>query len=270
MGGLPSGAFVQIADELHVATPEFALLTATRTVSFERCLLLATELCGTYSPYKAPAAIAHALQGTVRSGRIPRLDGWEPCCSAGGGLSGLWSRPALTTPDSLAYMADQVAGARGSAILRKMAEHTTAGAASPFESKAGLMLGLPRSMGGMGLDGMRFNECVDLSRDARALAGRNRCYCDLYWDDGLDVECQSALIHNNERSYLSDSNRIAALSVMGVRVLPLTYDQLVDQRKFDAFAWTVAKLRGIELRPKTKRQLAAATRLREELFRGGE
>ena len=151
-------------------------------------------------------------------------------------------------------------------MLRKVAANVIAGAASPFEGKAALMLGLPRSLGGMGFDGVKLNERVELSKDARALAGKSRCYCDLYWDDGLDVECQSALIHDNRQSFLSDSNRIAALSVMGVRVLPLTYDQLSNPRKFDAFATTVAKLREIKLRPKTDRQLRAANRLREELF----
>lgn len=130
-----------------------------------------------------------------------------------------------------------------------------------------MLLGLPRQYGGEGYTEFSYNKRIDLSPHARALAQRSHCYCDLYWDDGVDVECQSAIVHNKETSFLSDSDRTTALKYMGIDVIPVTYGQLADEHRFDALSATIAKVRGKRTRPKTARHVTAAKELRKDLFR---
>ena len=163
-------------------------------------------------------------------------------------------------------MADEAAGKPGCATLRQAAELVIPNAASPFETQAGILLGFSRRRGGEGFEGLTHNEKIELSRDARLIAGRECCYCDLYWPCGLDVECQSAQYHDNMEGLLSDSDRTAALSLMGVNVLPLTYDGLKDEKRFAAFSSAVAQALGVEQKPRTATQLKAMKRLRSEVF----
>ena len=93
------------------------------------------------------------------------------------------------------------------------------------------------------------------------------CYCDLYWDEGLDLECQSKLSHATGEGYLSDADRAAALELMGVTVLPATYAQLTTEERVEALSKLVAEKRGIAWRPKTEREREAGRRLRGEVLR---
>ena len=140
---------------------------------------------------------------------------------------------------------------RGCERLRVAASLVKPDAASPFEARAGILLGLPRQHGGEGHAGLSFNKRINLSSKAKTLAHRSFCLCDLYWEEGLDVECQSTLVHNKANSFLSDSDRTTALRNMGIDVLPLTYDQLKSEARFAAFSETVANIRGKRLKPKT-------------------
>ena len=139
-------------------------------------------------------------------------------------------------------------------------------AASPFETQAGVLLGFSRRRGGEGYGDFTFNEKIELSSSAKLLAQRGHCVCDLYWGDGLDVECQSAMFHEDGVSFLSDSDRTAALRVEGIDVLPLTYAQMRDPDRFKAFSYAVARALGRPWRDKTQVQKAATQRLREEVL----
>ncbi len=140
------------------------------------------------------------------------------------------------------------------------------GAASPFEAQAGVILGFSRRLGGEGHAGFAHNRRIVLSREARALAQRASCYCDLYWDEGWILECQSKLARNRE-GYLSDADRAAALELMGVTVLPATYAQLTTEERVEALSKLVAEKRGIAWRPKTEREREVGRRLRGEVLR---
>ena len=151
-------------------------------------------------------------------------------------------RPPLLVPPDVARLVEDVGRLRGKRRLAEAAALVVSGAASPFEAQTGILLGLERGRGGEGYGGLTHSHKVDLSESARRLAGRSCCYCDLYWEDGLDVECQSTMYHDNERSWLSDAERSAALSLMGIGVLPVTSAQVFSQRRFEAFSRAVAAL----------------------------
>lgn len=265
-GGLPFEATSDVTDDLGITTPAFTMVQMAAQAGFTRTLLLASELCGSYAVYPAPEPIRSLLQRIASRGRLKSFQGWRPCMDGEGRVTDLWQRDPLTTPEELGAMAAAAEGHRGAATLRKVAEAVVPLAASPFETQAGLLLSLPRRLGGEGFDGLSHNEKVELSRDAKLVGQRQCCYCDIYWPDGLDVECQSAQYHDNLDGFLSDAERAAALQLMGVNVLPLTNAQLTDPYRFDAFCDAVALARGIKRKPRTESQNHATEQLRSEIL----
>lgn len=257
---IPPGAFIQVAESVRVATPEFALLQLAKRLGLNKCLLIASGLCGTYAEYRAPRALERHLAHASQEG------GWRPYL-IGGKLQTLWQREPLATPESIRRMATLASHARGAGKLARVSELVFPGAASPFESKAGLILGLPTGLGGYGHEDMTHNKQVLLRAGSQRLSEKRCCFCDLYWEEGVDVECQSQMAHENESSFLSDSERAAALLNEGIAVLPLTYAQLSDRSRLDEFAQVLAKLRGIAPKSSSNRQLQKADALFNDLLR---
>lgn len=264
---LPFGATVQIAESVHVATPAFALLQIAARASLATTIMLAAELCGSFTVYEPPTALLKTLQTMERSKQLPAIGGWRPFVNQHQVLTGLWSRPPLLSPDDLETMAATCEAQRGRKRLQRAAQLVLPNAASPFEVQASMLLGLPRHLGGEGHSGLALNKKITLSADAQTLAQREHCYCDLYWDEGLDLECQSAMAHDREASFLSDSDRTAALRCMGIDVLPVTFSQVSCQERFDALSRTIASMRGRKLTPKTAAQRKRAIELHSEVLR---
>ncbi len=265
---LPPGSTVAITEDISVVTPEFALLQLAATTPLNSCLMIASELFGNYSSYEAPCSFANWFESRVSTvgGRslLQGLDGWSPC-AIGGKLYDLWKRPALVTAESLKATVAHCDSSRGCARALKITELVIPGAASPLESKAGLLLALPKSCGGLGHTRMTHNYEVALSRGSRMLAGKSRCYCDLYWNEGVDLEIQSKIAHENESAYLSDSERTAALLSEGIAVLPVTAAHLNDRSALLELSKTLATLRGVKAPSLTPRQEERSRQLFEDL-----
>lgn len=264
---LPFGATVQIAESVHVATPAFALLQIAARASLATTIMLAAELCGSFAVYEPPTVLLKTLQTMERNKQLPAIGGWRPFIDQHQVLTGLWSRPPLLSPGNLETMAATCESQRGRKRLQRAAQLVLPNAASPFEVQASMLLGLPRHLGGEGHSGLTLNKKITLSADAQMLARREHCYCDLYWEEGLDLECQSAMAHDREASFLSDSDRTAALRCMGIDVLPVTFSQVSCQERFDALSRTIASMRGRKLTPKTVAQRKRAIELRSEVLR---
>lgn len=264
--GVPAAELRRVGEGLQVVSPAFSLLQLARRATLVRTVLLASELCGSFTVYAPPACVREVLQELVDEGTLPRVGGWSPCLEKEGRLTDLWTRRPLATPDDLRRIAEEAESSGGRARLLEAAGLVVPGAASPFEAKAGVILGFSRRRGGEGQPGFSHNRRVVLTPDARALAGRTSCYCDLYWDEGVDLECQSSLVHDAGSSYLSDADRTAALQLMGIRVLPVTYGQLSSARRVGALSRTLAEMRGVPWRPPTERQREAGSRLRREVL----
>lgn len=257
---------IQISESVGVVTPAMALLQVSTRTSLAQTVLLAGELCGSFAIYEAPPLICEYLQTIQNRTGIPTVGEWKPCLDSQGHLTNLWSRPALVTVKQLVSTATAFAPRRGSRRLAEAAGLVIAGAASPFEVQAGVLLGFPRNLGGEGHGGFAFNKKISLTRDARLLAQRSNCYCDLYWESGLDVECQSSLVHQNEGSFLSDSDRTAALRHMGIDVLPITHGQLADASRFDVLSRTISSMLGKPHPTKSDRQKQLSAKLRQEVL----
>lgn len=262
----PLGATFALSDELLVASPALALQQLAARSSLARTLLLATELCGTFSVYRPPAPLAKELQRLIDEGRLQELGGWRPCVGKDGRLGDLWSREALTTPQELAKFARSTSWRRGRARLATAANLVVPGAASPLEARTGVLLGLSRRRGGEGHAGFSYNKRVALSPDAMALAQRSYCLCDLYYEEGIDVECQGEAFHNSEENWLSDSERAAGLGLMDITVVPVTSNVISSPRRTEALSHMISRLRDVPHRPKTARERAAEQALRREVF----
>lgn len=265
-GGVPLGHKASISDELWVTSPAFTLQQLAARATLGRTVLLAAELCGSFSVYETPEPFRSLLERWAAVGGIPSYGGWSPCFDAKGNLTDLWTHEPLTTPNELLELAQKSESRRGRARLAAVAELVTAGAASPFEAKIGTLLGLPRRLGGEGYGGFVHNKRIQLPDFARALAQRDCCYGDLVWEDGLDLECQSAMYHDNSQSFLSDADRTAALEYLGMKVLPVTYEQIKCPVRLEALSRTIAQLRGISYRDKTPREAAASAALHSEIL----
>lgn len=264
--GVPGGELRSVGEDVSVVSPAFALLQLAARASLERTVLLASELCGSFAVFEAPPCVRTILQKLVDEGRMPRMGGWAPCLDENGRLTDLWSRRPLVTPCELALLAEGSGARNGRARLAEAAGLVTPGAASPFEVKTGVLLGFPRARGGEGHVGFTHNRRVALTPEARRIARRGSCYCDLYWDEGVDVECQSAFAHGSAAGFLSDSDRTTALGLMGIRVVPVTYPQITREASLWALSRAVALQRGVEWLPPTERERAAGRRLREEVL----
>lgn len=267
-GDLISGSTSSITDELSVTSPAFTLQQLAAKCSLTRTVLMASEMCGTFAVYRAPEPIRGTLQSLYNRGVSLSYGGWSPGVTPAGKLTALWQREPLVDVHELISQAELSDSNRGRKRLLRAAELVHPGAASPFEVQVGILLGFPRRLGGEELDDFEHNKLIELSGTAKILAGKQRCYGDLVWDEGLDIECQSTTHHDSGHSYLKDSERITALELMGYHVLPITYGQLSDSRRWDAVVDAVCSVLGRERKPKTAKLQAAASKLRSEVLVG--
>ncbi len=264
--GAPIGGTCEATELFCVTSPAFTLQQLAARASLERTLLLASELCGEFAVFCPPPEIAGVIQRLCNCHALPKIAGWEPCLDSDGRLTNLWKRPPLTTPTELKALAQTSDSARGRARLSLAADLVVPGAASPLEVQAGILLGLSRRRGGAGLGGFEFNHRIWLTPDASLIAKRGSCSCDLYWDEGLDVECHSVTWHAARDNQLSDFTRETALELMGIEVLPITYEQLASPRQFDAIVRIIASKLEREQPKPSKASRAATQRLREEVL----
>ena len=263
---LGPGCLRPATQTLDVTSPEFTLQQIAAHHNFGHALLAATELCGTFSVYHTPAAIAGIIERLCAADQLPAINGWMPSLDAGGKLTDLWTREPLITPTDLRLFAQKSDSARGRKKLERVAGYVIPGAASPFEAEAGALLGLPRRCGGAGLSGLSHNRRIGLTHDAALIAGRSACYCDLYWNEGVDLECHSKAWHSQRDNQLSDFAREAALELMGIDVVPLTHEQMTSARQLDAIVRLVSVKLGREVRPKSQSERRAEAKLREEIL----
>lgn len=261
---------VRVTRTLCVTSPELTLLTLASSLTLAQLVMVASELCGTFSVYRPPKSVEALLEELNRDGFMPRMSSWVPSFE-GGALSDLWSRPRLTTPERLLDLARRAHGRRGCRMLERAARLCVPLAASPLEVQAGMLLGLPPELGGEGYAGFSHNHEVVLDVPARRIARRAACRCDLFWpgEEGrraLDLECHSRLYHGGEGQALSDADRTTALQGMGVEVLLVTYGQLESPARFDALSGMVAEKIGRTPPSHTEGFLAARADLRSQVL----
>ncbi|MDY4041639.1 MAG: hypothetical protein SOY67_06025 [Collinsella sp.] len=239
-------AFCELGPGVLVSAPELLLAQLPSHRDVPGALMLGMELMGDY-------ALSPDRNRSVRD------------------------RPALMVPAHLQSLAN---AARPDALdgdprrmsrskLARVSRLLIPGARSPKEAEIALLLSLPRRLGGRGIQGIILNHRVDLSREARAVAGRKYLVCDIFIAGaGLELGYDSDSHHLTRRSHESDARRENALRMMGVGYMGMTSGQLHQWSAFDALADRLAAEAGMRLRPLKHASRARQYELWERLLFG--
>ena len=210
---LPAGSVVSKRGKA-VASPELMFLQLASKLSLHRLILLGLQLCS--HPPGNPAA-------------------------------------AITTKQKLKAFLGKTSGHRGHKKASRAIKYIEEGSASIMESIVYMILVLPHSLGGYGLDGAAFNYEIKLSNEAGKRLGQKRCFADLYYKSArLAVEYESFAYHNNPLQQGKDAVRSAILDRQGIEVMHLNTIQLYDANACNDFAFNLAARLGkrIEIRAK--------------------
>lgn len=180
---------------------------------------------------------------------------------------GVVDRPALATPRALRELLERCHGVTGVRTAQAALECVLPNAASPMEARVGLMLSMPRKMGGYGLPQPELNLRFDVSGDARRVSNKQFYRGDLCWKDaGVALEYDSDAAHTGPERIAADTKRRNALAYMGITVLGVTRRQVRDFEEFDRLARIVAKLLGASLRERGQNQRERHRSLHTQLF----
>ncbi|WP_159060061.1 hypothetical protein [Collinsella provencensis] len=267
----PPEAIRETMHDVQVTSPLFTLLLLAPKLSETHLAMAMFEFCGTFSVFKPSSHVEEALRRSETERVFPRNFGWERVKDSSNKPTDLWRRPPLVDLDELRDYAETIQGLYGSKKFRSAVKAVTGITASPFEAQLSLLWRLPRRKGGKNLAGFSNNAEIRLTHQAKLVYPKLRCYGDLFWEGDdehapVDVECQGAVVHNDSTSFISDSDRITALSSMGIEVIPITYKQIVSPSSFNAVSDLVAHKLGVKKRRNQCSDSELERKLRQELF----
>ena len=198
---LPSGAFLQLAQDVFVASPALCLIQRAQELSLARTVVLADRFCGTYALSKNR-------------------------------LSGIRERRPIATQEELLSFIDRCSRIKGIARAQRAATLTLEGSASPMESISRLVFCLPRRLGGYGLSLPQMNYEITLSSQARRIVGKDFIRIDLYWKEfGFGIEYQGKLSHSTLADISDDIARQLAARRMGIELQFITIGQIRDREQ---------------------------------------
>ncbi len=197
----PEGAIV-VKNGRMVASPELLFLKLASELSIHRLILLGLQLCS-YPP-------GHPSK-------------------------------AITTKEKLDTFLSKAKGHRGQPKAIRAVKYVENGSASIMESLVYMILALPHTLGGYGLDGAVFNYEIGFRNKYRKRLGKNRCFADLYYKENkLAVEYDSFTYHNSPAEQGKDGVRSATMERQGIRVMHLNTIQIYDSDACSDFAFNLA------------------------------
>lgn len=167
--------------------------------------------------------------------------------------------PPLATVKELRECARKLEGFAGRnqtlRALRYVREHSH----SPMESLLCLLLTLPNSCGGMGIDGLRMNVPIRTRKYkskvfiADFLHARTRSI----------IEFDSFHYHNNTFSFSADNIRAADLEAEGYKVISVKPGQLNDIRNYEVLMRNIARAVGKRILIRSEKFIEGFVELRE-------
>lgn len=212
---LPDGAFLALGPDTFTSSPEFCFAQMAHLLSAPRLALLGFELCGSY-------ALAEESPG-------------------------FRARSPLTNVARLAAFIASLGSFKGVKRARLALSFLMDGAASPMESVLAALLCAPRSLGGYGLPLPRLNARLRLPASVRPMTGSAYFCCDLLWPEArVAVEYDSTMFHTGAERIAADSERRNALAYLGVDVVSVTRDQLMDPLRMDRVVRLLQKTLGAD------------------------
>ena len=229
---LPAGAIMRVDAGLYCCSPAFATLLYSEGRSLPEVYALVMELLGIYSlPAEATLPIAW---GGVWPDFTDRHNVEQEHCRC---------EPAVTMRELRAVAA--WATGRRYATFRRAVEYALSGSASPMETVMAGMFSIPMRWGGFNLralpqGGIFLNHRIDFSpRAVRMASGIPYAVCDLYIPAaGSDLEYNGGY-HEQESVRVRDGQRNNGLKGMGVKVLVINRDQMIDIVALEAIAQSI-------------------------------
>lgn len=210
-----------------IASPELVFLQLSSTISLHRLILLGLQLCS-FSPGNKGASISSRR-------KIKNFIG-------------------------------KASGHRGQKKSLRALKHIEDGSASIMESLVYMILTLPNSLGGYGLDGAVLNYRVDLENEAGRRLNQQCCYVDIYYKtEKIAVEYDSFAFHNSPKDQGRDAVRSAILHRHGIEVMHMSTIQLYDTKASDDFAKNLAQKLGRRINVRTKQYEEMRSHLRSLL-----
>lgn len=209
--------FYQLSPGLYVCSPELTFLQMASTLPLLELIKLGFELCCTYR---------------MRGDDID------------------YHQDPLTDVSRLRKVVELHRGKTGAAKALKALEYVRDRAGSPREIALAMLIGLPYKYGGASFGMPTMNQPVDLSPEAKTLASKDKCICDLYFPRwSLDLEYEGYEFHSGSSKMEQDSLRRDALALMGVKVITVTNKQIIDLDKLNALIKLISKTTGKRFRP---------------------
>ena len=240
-GKTPAGCFLYTDNGLEVSSPEFCFLQMAEKLPLPRLIELGYELCGTYS---LPAAGDHNATEI-----------------------GFNQRQPLTSLKKLSVFVAEMPGFNGHVKAVRALRYILEGSASPMESKLAILLTLPYKLGGFGMPKPELNVRIALTKTAEKVAGKKFYVCDLFWPDrNIAVEYDSDSFHAGQKQIADDSKKRNTLTIMGIKVLSITTQQLFSPIDFERAAGAIANCIGKRLVYKNPGFMRANNSLREQLL----
>ena len=229
---IPENAFYDLGGGVMIPSPAFTFVRIASVLSVIELIAYGDELCGHY-------VFDERAERGMRQREIP-----------------------LTDISQLESMVASAHGARGRSNALAALPHIVAHSASPMETMDEMLLCLPYRLGGYGIYKPTMNYFVEFSAEARTIAGKSFCYCDLCWPKYfLGCEHQGLFDHAQAKAYASDRARVNGPKAQGYEILELTNGQVSDLKAFEEIALYLAR----RLEKRVRRQELGATSERLEL-----
>lgn len=180
---------------------------------------------------------------------------------------GFLERAPLTSRSQLIRFVEGVCGAKGSARAKRAMVFVRDGSRSPMETIVVMLLCLSPWYGGYGLPMPHLNYRVNVSRNARKASANGYYLCDAFWPEALlDVEYDSDLAHTGSTRISHDAKRRNGLISMGITVITVTREQVLDCDEMDKVAHAVAQRLDRRLRLGGKGWMRRRAELRRQLL----
>lgn len=234
--GMPSGSFAKVGEEAFVSSPGLLFLHMSRTCPLIELILLGYELCGAYA-----------------------LDRTDP--------RGFRARKAITSAAALRRFVERAGSVHGAKRARRALGFIVDGSESPMESIQAMLLFLPCSLGGHGVERAELNGLVSIQTAGKPSHKERRYRCDMVWRaHRLVVEYDSNLYHTGADRIAKDSKRRTDLIAAGYTVVTVTNDQIFNAREFEKIADLLIRRTGKKVRRAPYNVLTRRYQLRQTLF----
>ena len=242
---LPRGTFVQLSDEVFLSSPPFLLMQLAGELKFAQVILAALEFCGIYTLFNPWSC---------------GLESTDPSEKTYDFISGI---PPITSVAKINRFMQGCRDQRGHRETEKMLQYVIDDSGSPMESAAYMLACMPKRYGGYGLPKPQFNPLVRVVTSGGSRSRRP----DLYWEGrSVDVEYNSDLIHIAKSAYYKDAQRQVELVAAQVKVMPMTRNDIMKAKNFDAFMFNLERTLGVRRYRFPKNWEARRKALRDTVF----